>query len=295
MISLNYMLIFVALITNHIEFNHKLTADRQNWLNEYDFVIIGGGNAGCVVAHRLAETLFYKVLILEAGPPQSVITDIPGIELKAIGSEFDWKYQEFNQRIGLGYADNAVAEPRGRILGGSSNINMMGLIRGNRRDFDNWVKTFGANGWSYEEVLPYFRKYENNTDLEIVGQNPDFHGIEGPVTVTTLENPPPIYKILERGLSESGFEIIDLNGAKQRGTAINQSFVKKGLRASSGNAYIDPNPFPNNLHILTNAFVTKILFKKENNETIAFGVEFIKNDYKYNVKARNEVILSAGN
>ena len=155
--------------------------------------------------------------------------------------------------------------------------------------------SFGAKGWGYREVLPYFIKSENNSDLNIIRNNPGYHGREGPLGVTTDPNPQPILLLGMKAFNELGLETVDINGAKQLGTTINQSTIKNGLRSSTGNAYIDPNPHPNNLDILIGAFVTKILIERTDEENLrANGVIFVKNNVFYEVNAKREVIISAG-
>lgn len=147
-------------------------------------------------------------------------------------------------------------------------------------------------GWSYEEVLPYWLKSENNTDPVVVAQNPGFHGTSGPLVVSSDPNPRPIITLHERAVNELGFKSIDINGATQRGTMIAQSNIDLGTRVSTANAYLLPRP--QNLDILIEAFVTQILFSQTNKGLTATAVQFDRKGKTYTVSARKEIILSAG-
>ena len=294
--SLNILLITVSLIALQIENENNLLGTRNVWKESYDYIVVGAGTAGAVVAKRLSEISKINVLLLEAGRTQGVMNDVPAIWTEYTGSEFDWNYTTVRQN-NYGLATNGIiAQPRGKVLGGTSNINALVYTRGNERDFDNWVTSFGAKGWSFDEVLPYFIKFENNSDLKIVRENPGYHGTEGPVAISSDPKPQPILLVHRKAMNEFGFETIDINGPKQLGTAFLQHFVNKdtGRRSSSASGYLAPNPRPNNLHILTNAFVIKILFDKTEEYPKAIGVQFIKNNQLYEVRAKKEIIISAG-
>jgi len=295
-LSLTIKLITISVVTLQRELNHLRTTNRTEWYNSYDYIVIGAGSAGSVVAMRLTEDPNIKVLLLEAGGPQSVISDMPAMVLNPMNPDYYWLYRTVPQtQLSQAYVDRSTYEVRGKVIGGTSTINGMMYNRGNRRGFDNWVKTYGANGWSYDEVLPYFIKSENNSDSQIVSENPGFHGTHGPVGVSTTQNPDIIFVELQKTLNSLGIKNVDLNGRTQMGTAIVQMTIKNGIRSGSGNSYIDPNPHPNNLHIVTRAFVTKILFSNTSDGIIATGVQFVRNNITHIVNVTNEVILSAGN
>ena len=144
--------------------------------------------------------------------------------------------------------------------------------------------------------MPYFIKSENNSDESIVSLNPEYHGSSGPLRVTSVEKRTFLYNAVIRASNEMGIPYNpDFNGPRQFGVTAPQQTIKNGLRASAGNTYIDPNPYPNNLHILANSLVSKVLFNKINGKVTAIGVEFIRNDKKYKVYVKKEVIISAGN
>ena len=288
--SLSIQLITFAIFSLRIEYKHSLLGTRSQWNRTYEYIVVGAGSAGAVVTNRLTEIPNINVLLLEAGRTQSVLNDIPANWVNLPWSEFDWNYTDVRQLYyGLVF-NGIVPETRGKVIGGTSSINTMIYNRGNRRDYDSWVTQYGAKGWSYDEVLPYFIKSENNSDINIVLQNPGFHGTRGPLQVSSDPNPQPILLVNQKVLNEFGFETIDVNGAKQLGTGIGQSTINpnNGFRSGTGNAYIDPNPHPNNLHILTDALVIKVLIDKSNDNLKAFGVIFVKNNKTYEVRANKE-------
>ena len=292
---LTYRLLIVSWITAKRQIIHNRTAQRSVWNDVYDFIVVGAGTAGCAVANRLAENGKYTVLLLEAGGAQDAIyNDIPGM-FSYIASNrpgLIWQYYNEPQRnVGLEYPLGKIPAFKGRAIGGSSSHHSFSYFRGNSRGFDEWAQKYGAQGWSYREVLPYFIKFENNTDPNIVVRSPGYHGTSGPVQISTPKNPPDAIFKLRRVFNSLGFPSIDLNGPQQFGTMITQTWIAaNGLRSSSGTAYVDPNPYPNNLHIVANALVYKIVF----NGLTAVGVEFNRNDIPHRVMARKEVILSAG-
>ena len=293
--GLSVALLLIAIAILERDRIHKESSDRLEWFHTYDYIVIGSGTSGSVVANRLAENPETTVLLLEAGRPQSVATDIPTNYLSNLGSEFDWNYKLVRQpTAGLAFAEQRIVENRGKVLGGSSTINSMIYNRANPKDYDNWEINYGAKGWAFEQVLPYFLKSENNTDVKLVAKNPGFHSFDGPVEVSSWKEPAPIMVAHQKTLNQMGFKSIDVNGATQLGTAILQSFIRKdGMRSSGANSFIDPNPYPYNLHILTDAFCTKILFTS-NGFPVASGVQFVKNGLTFEVNADKEIILSAG-
>ena len=179
-ISLSIKLLTVASFLLKNDYNHRLNANLQEFKNVYDFIVVGSGSAGGIVAHRLAES-GVDVLLLEAGGPNGIPNDIPIEYLTLFGSECDWNYTMAKQFVGQAFVGGVIPENRGKVLGGSSSINAMIFNRGNRRDFDLWAHQFGAVGWSYEEVLPYFKKYERNTDPRVIANG--LHGTSGPLEV----------------------------------------------------------------------------------------------------------------
>ncbi|GFY77608.1 glucose dehydrogenase [Trichonephila inaurata madagascariensis] len=181
----------------------------------YDYIIVGAGSAGSVLAARLAEKECVTILLLEAGKSSPKVTDIPTAARSFIQSDIDWNYSTAPQEhTGAGLVNRSVAWPSGKTIGGSSVINAMLKLRGNKKNYDDWAAQ-GASGWSYEEVLPYFMKLEDNTDEEYVKNG--YHGIGGPVTVSK----PPYDSALKAAILEAakdkGYRIGDINGPDATG------------------------------------------------------------------------------
>src|ERR1700744_5902360 len=148
--------------------------------------------------------------------------------------------------------------------------NGMVYNRGNRHSYDEWVNTYGAVGWSYKDLLPVFKEWENNTDPYIVANNPGYHGTRGPIQVSTPKSPDKIFDIIYAALNGLGYSYTDINGANQEGYTLTQSFINgQGFRSGTGGVFVDPNPHEDNLHIVCKALVSKILF----NGLTAIGVE----------------------
>jgi choline dehydrogenase len=190
--------------------------------------VIGGGTAGCVVAARLAENASVSVLLVEAGGPQTVITDMPGNTLFLVGGEFDWNYHVVPQRRtrvpGLLHIERCVHRMCrlfdislfvGKVLGGSSVTNWDIYNRGNPRDYDNWAQTYGLTDWSWDRVFPYFLLSENNTDSSIARNG--YHNTSGPVSVSTETMPDPVVLAFRDAANNLGIPIVDINGGQQFG------------------------------------------------------------------------------
>ncbi|XP_062616582.1 glucose dehydrogenase [FAD, quinone]-like [Saccostrea cucullata] len=179
------------------------------------------------------------------------------------------------------------AWPRGRVLGGTSSIDYMQYIRGSRHDYDNWARE-GADGWSYKDVLPYFIKSE---DMQIPSlRYSQYHGIGGPLTINKGTATCLSDNVYRRGMEEIGYRVVDCNGRTQIGYCPGQETVRNGERWSTAKAFLRPAMNRPNLHVVTNAYVTKILVEKRT----AVGISMVKNYEKYNIKAEKEVIISAG-
>ncbi|CAG2115533.1 unnamed protein product, partial [Medioppia subpectinata] len=273
---------------------HDNTCARTQWHSSYDFIVVGAGTAGAVVANKLSAGHTVRVLLLEAGGPQSAIyNEMPGMYQGQFDNNInEWNYNNVPRpNYGGQYAGNGLPEHTGKTLGGSSAHNGMGFNRGNRRGYDEWANAYGAVGWSYRDVLPVFREWENNTNTSVVQTNPGYHGTSGPIQISSAKNVPNIINVLNMAANELGFKETDINGPNQLGFNIDQFFIaSSGLRESTGTVFVDPNPYPDNLHIVCKALVTKILF----NGLTAIGVEFRVNDISYTVYANREVIVSAG-
>jgi choline dehydrogenase len=266
----------------------RLTKDVEY---EYDFIVIGGGSGGAVVASRLSEVPNWKVLLVEAGPDEPTGTQIPSMFLNYLGSDIDWKYNtEPEKHACLGKPEQRCYWPRGKVLGGTSTINGMMYIRGNPADYNDW-EALGNPNWNFESILPYFKMSEDNQQINEV--DPKYHAVGGPMPVSKFPYLPPISKALLKGGEELGYAIQDLNGANQTGFMIAQMCSKNGIRYSSARAFLRPAAKRPNLHVLVNATATKVLINPKTKSVI--GIEIIDGDFHTKkILAKKEVIVSGG-
>jgi choline dehydrogenase-like flavoprotein len=250
----------------------------------FDYIIIGGGSAGCVLAARLSENPGINVALLEAGPSdKSVFIHCPaGLAVMARTGLAGWGFETvpqtgLNGRIGY--------QPRGKVLGGSSAINAMIYTRGHRDDYDHWAAE-GNPGWSYDEVLPFFKQAEHNE------RGADaFHGASGPLNVMDLKSPNRYSPVFVQAAAQAGFVAnTDFNGAQQEGVGLYQVTHKNGERCSAAKAYLTPNLARPNLHVYTGAHTTRILLERKR----AVGVEFHHGGQVKQLMAAREVLLCAG-
>lgn len=252
-------------------------------MSRHDYVIVGAGSAGCVLANRLTEREDVKVLLLEAGmPDQQMEIHIPIVFAKLFKTPFDWNYNTVSQAK---LKNRSLYWPRGRVLGGSSSINAMIYIRGNHLDYDNW-KSLGNEGWSFADVLPYFKKSENQER----GQS-YYHGIGGPLNVADLRTVNPLTTKFVEATKELGFaQNDDFNGATQEGFGNYQVTQKGGKRCSAAVAYLLPALSRPNLIVQTQAQVTKLII--ENNKVT--GVAYLLEGKEQIANVEREVILCGG-
>ncbi|XP_018572224.1 glucose dehydrogenase [FAD, quinone]-like [Anoplophora glabripennis] len=254
----------------------------------FDFVIVGAGSAGTLLANRLTEIEKWKVLLLEAGGPENEFSDIPGMTVEIYSTDMNWGYLSTPQKRACRAMDQFQCTcPRGKVLGGSSTINGKMYVRGNKADYNAWEK-MGNPGWSYKDVLPYFIKTENS---HIDDGDPGCHGKSGLLDVNYTDQ--TIFtSVFLRGKEELGCRAIDYNGKSQIGVSRIQFTIKGNKAVSGGTAFIDPFLKRRNLNVTINAFVTRLIIDKDTKT--ALGVEFIKDGRKYEARAKKEVILSAG-
>lgn len=258
---------------------------------EYDYIIVGGGSAGSVLANRLSSDASTKVLLLEAGGLEDTVTDVPLFTTINHHTDIDWAFlSESQEHCGFAMEDQKCAIAQGKVLGGGSVLNYMIYNRGNRRDYDNWAAG-GATGWSFDEVLPYFKKSEDNTNDTFVANG--YHGTGGELTVSSTKYQTYVLHAFLNAGKELGYDVLDQNGPKQTGFGATQFTVRGKERWSTAKAYILPvagREGRRNLHVSIFSKVTKILIKNER----ATGVIFVKGKRKYTVHANKEVIVSAG-
>ncbi|XP_011315200.1 glucose dehydrogenase [FAD, quinone] [Fopius arisanus] len=265
--------------------------NAQELLRMYDFIVVGGGSAGAVVASRLSEISNWTVLLLEAGGDENEISDVPALAGYTQLSDIDWKYQTAPPSASaycLAMIGDRCNWPRGKVLGGSSVLNAMIYVRGNRHDFDLW-ESLGNPGWSYRDVLPYFIKSEDNRN-PYLARSP-YHGTGGLLTVQEATWRTPLSLAFIQAGNELGYPNRDINGVNQTGFMLSQLTVRRGSRCSTAKAFLRPVRNRKNLHIAMFAQATKILF---NDDKRAIGVEFMRNGRKQVAHVRREVVLSSG-
>jgi len=251
----------------------------------FDYVIIGGGSAGCVMAARLSEDPSVSVCLLESGKKDTskLIHAPAGLAVMVPHGINGWHYETVEQAQ---LNNRRALQPRGKVLGGSSSINAMVYIRGNAWDYDNWA-SLGNDGWSYQDVLPYFIKAENNQHFK----DDPFHGNDGPLVVSEVRSPSIFNQYFLSACNEQGIETkSDLNGQSQEGCRYAQVTQVNGQRCSAAKAYITPNLSRSNLTVITGAHVERLAIKDRR----VTGVHYRVKGQSLEVRANEEVILSSG-
>lgn len=249
----------------------------------FDYIVVGAGSAGCVLAERLSASGRHRVLLIEAGGrDRNIWIHIPlGYGKLFTDARVNWLYQtepepELNNR--------RIIQPRGKVLGGSSSINGLLYVRGQREDFDHW-RQLGNAGWSFDDVLPYFRQSEDQergTD--------ELHGVGGPLCVSDVE-PHPLCEAFIRASEQAGFpRNDDFNGATQEGAGYYQLTARNGRRCSTAKGYLKPALKRPNLKVISQALATRILFDGKR----AVGIEYRQDGQLFRARASGEIVLSGG-
>ena len=250
----------------------------------FDYIVVGAGAAGCAVANRLSEDPDVRVALLEAGgKDSSPLIHMPAGFTKLVGEKVNWGFKTVPQKHVNG---REMHYPQGRTLGGSTSINAMIYIRGHRLDYDEW-RDLGNEGWGYEDVLPYFRKAENNERFVDA-----YHAQGGPVNVADQTQYNPLTKAFVRAAQEAGIPYNpDLNGARQAGVSFYQVTQRNVRRESAATAYIHPFRDRKNLTVITRAWTTRVIV--ENGRAV--GVEYLEDRRRpRTIRAEREVVLSGG-
>ena len=254
-------------------------------MQTFDYIIVGAGSAGCVLANRLSENPKHKVLLLETGgSDKSIFIKMPtALSIPMNTDKYAWQFNTEKEP----YLNNREMHcPRGKVLGGSSSINGMVYVRGHAKDFDEW-EAHGAEGWNYQACLPYFQKAET-----WYKGNDAYRGGNGELGVNNgNEMKNPLYTAFIKAGEQAGYDITsDYNGKQQEGFGPMHMTVKDGVRSSASREYLDPIKSRKNLTIVTGALVTKVVLE----DKVAKGVEYVVNGKTETAATSNEVVLSAG-
>lgn len=252
----------------------------------FDYVIVGGGSAGCVLANRLSARGDVRVALIEAGPVDASrwVTTPAGLIGTVPTHRLNWAFETVPQQ---GLMGRRGYQPRGKVLGGSSSINAMCYIRGHRSDYDDWAAA-GCTGWSWDDVLPYFKRAEGCTARDL---DTRFHGFDGPLKVSALRSPSDFNRLMLDAAVQCGHaRNVDFNGATQDGVGLYHVTQDGGVRCNAARAYLDPVRGRANLRIFTDTHATRVVFEDRR----AVGVEVLQNGTKRRLQARAEVIVSAG-
>ena len=252
--------------------------------HSYDYIVVGAGSAGAAVAHRLSEDSRNSVLLLEAGPASHHWSRVPlGYGKLLHNPKANWRYRSEPQENAKG---RSIYVPRGKMLGGSSSINGTAFVRGQAQDFDTWAQ-LGNRGWSYREVLPFFKRMESYEG----GGDDEFRGRDGPLRVTDPDSSDPLFATIIKAAGEVGIEHNpDYNGARQDGIAMSQATIADGRRMSTAHCYLTPIRNLPNLRIETGALAESLLMEGKR----CIGVRYRVGTEMREAKAGREVVVSGG-
>ena len=255
---------------------------------EYDYIVVGAGSAGCVLANRLSADPTKTVLLLEAGAKDwNPWIHVPVGYFKTMHNpSTDWCYMTESDK---GIDGRKLQWPRGKVLGGSSSLNGLLYVRGQKQDFDRWEQ-LGNKGWSYKDVLPYFKKSEDQERGE-----DEYHGVGGLLKVSDLRLRRPIADMFIKAAEQIGIPFNkDYNGKDQEGVGYFQQTAHKGFRWSTAKGFLRPAKSRTNLTVLTHAHTSRLLFDESGKEPKAVGIEYLRKGSLHKAKVRKEIILSAG-
>ncbi|XP_014210764.1 glucose dehydrogenase [FAD, quinone]-like [Copidosoma floridanum] len=261
---------------------------------EYDFIVVGAGSAGATIASRMSELKNEQILLLEAGGHETLTMDVPLLALlMQFNKDINWDYRtDPSIKYCRGIENNQCRVAMGRVMGGTSTLNFMIAVRGNKRDYDEWYELTGDENWSWAGMLRSFKKLES-FDAYTVEADPEYRNVGGPVRIANPVSLSPLAEAFVQAGAELGLPTnVDYNGPKQTGFAYLQTNQANGERLSSNRAYLHPAKGRPNLHVSMNSRVTRVLI--DPTTMTARGVEFTKNGRRHQVLARKEVILSAG-
>ncbi|XP_014604941.1 PREDICTED: glucose dehydrogenase [FAD, quinone]-like [Polistes canadensis] len=290
----NHLALFLPLLSTLVTYHPKIGDPcgrvkpvKRPDIN-YDFIVVGAGAAGPVVAARLSENPDWKVLLIEAGDDEPAGAEIPSYLQAYLGTSMDWNYKTSDEPYACLANNRSCNWPRGKNMGGCTAHHGMAYHRGHAKDYERWVK-MGSTGWSWNEVLPYFLMSEDNREIGRVSEK--YHGTGGVMTVERFPWQPQFAWDILSAAKETKYGVSeDLVGEKITGFTVAQTLSKDGVRQSTAAAYLRPYRNKKNLHVLLNATVTTVLTRSKK----AYAVKYVKNKITYTVKARREIILSGG-
>jgi choline dehydrogenase-like flavoprotein len=288
-----------TLVRSYCQLNVEYPADRSATIedeDEFDFIVVGAGSAGSVIANRLSEVTRWRILLIEAGPDPPIESEIPALYSAMIHTKYDWYYRTERSEIAcLAMVNNQCVQPKGKMLGGSSSINAMFYVRGNEGDYDRW-RAAGNPGWSYKDVLKYFKKLEHVDDPRTLS---GIHGRDGPqhanyVSKETYYHTQTVERMIREAAVEEGLPSVDDCTSNVRPCVTEPLFTvdKAGTRTSAAKAYLASAKERQNLVIMKESLATKLLIDEE--EKRVYGVEVHVNGKFVQVRSRKEVIVSAG-
>ncbi|XP_055698398.1 glucose dehydrogenase [FAD, quinone]-like [Phlebotomus papatasi] len=293
---------YLALVLNYLTLSQCSISPSELWPTDYgdiainngfgtyDFIIVGAGSAGSVVANRLSENPNWNILLLEAGGDPPIESLVPGLFPTLSKTKYDWEYYiepSDKYSVFMGYW------PRGKMLGGSSSMNGMLYVRGTESDYDNW-EALGNPTWGFKDVLQYFKKSEANHNPEIANAFRNYyHSTDGPMSVELFKNNATMNMDIVQAAQELGFKFIeDINAKEHIGVTFLQGTVRSGVRESTVNAFLVPAKNRPNLHVVKNAHVLNL---EIDNNGVVSGVRMnLRGQKELKAYARKEVILSAG-